>query len=525
MSVTTEARARVPEPAGDGDPRRSRVVAVGIGVVLAVAVVLRFVTTSDLWLDEALSVNVARLPLGDISEWLRHDGAPPLYYWMLHGWTEVFGTSALATRSLSGVLSVATLPFVYFAGRRLGGRTVGWAAVLLMAASPFAIRYGTEARMYSLVMLLVVLGYLALVRALERPSLGRLACVAAVVAALLYTQYWSLYLIAVVGLGLLWQAWKGPAPESRRAARGLVVAFVAGGIVFLPWVPNMLYQQEHTGTPWGEAILPNAVFTTTLEDFAGGGHIEDFLTFWLSSLLFLVAVFGVWVAKWRYELDLRTRPGVRLLAGAFVATILVGAVASFVADATFQSRYAAIGFPLFVLVLAYGVGRIRDVPVQALVVVLIVALGLVGGLRNVRENRTQGGDIGRTIAADSQRGDVVVYCPDQLGPATSRLLDDTPGLTQRVFPTGDPPKLVDWVDYTQRNASADAGAFAQRALDEAGPERSVWLVSANDYSGGNEGKCEQIAAVLGAARPASSVPVAPNDSIFEAMGLTRYAPA
>ena len=120
MSVTTEAPARVPEPAGDGDPRRSRVVAVGIGVVLAVAVVLRFVTTSDLWLDEALSVNVARLPLGDISEWLRHDGAPPLYYWMLHGWTEVFGTSDLAVRSLSGVLSVATLPFVYFAGRRLG---------------------------------------------------------------------------------------------------------------------------------------------------------------------------------------------------------------------------------------------------------------------------------------------------------------------------------------------------------------------------------------------------------------------
>ena len=315
MSVTTEARARVPEPAGDGDPRRSRVVAVGIGVVLAVAVVLRFVTTSDLWLDEALSVNVARLPLGDISEWLRHDGAPPLYYWMLHGWTEVFGTSALATRSLSGVLSVATLPFVYFAGRRLGGRTVGWAAVLLDGG--VAVRHPLRHRSPH-----VLAGDAArgarLPRARARRWSGRHSAGSRASPrswpALLYTQYWSLYLIAVVGLGLLWQAWKGPDPESRRAARGLVVAFVAGGIVFLPWVPNMLYQQEHTGTPWGEAILPNAVFTTTLEDFAGGGHIEDFLTFWLSSLLFLVAVFGVWVAKWRYELDLRARPGVRMVA-------------------------------------------------------------------------------------------------------------------------------------------------------------------------------------------------------------------
>ena len=70
-----------------------------------------------------------------------------------------------------------------------------------------------------------------------------------------------------------------------------------------------------------------------------------------------------------------------------------------------------------------------------------------------------------------------------------------------MFPTGDRAELVDWVDYTQRNASADAAAFAQRALDEAGPERSVWLVSANDYSGGYEGKCEQIAAVLGGGAP------------------------
>ena len=33
----------------------------------------------------------------------------------------------------------------------------------------------------------------------------------------------------------------------------------------------MLYQQEHTGTPWGDRILPHRVFTTMLDEFAGGG--------------------------------------------------------------------------------------------------------------------------------------------------------------------------------------------------------------------------------------------------------------
>ncbi len=90
----------------------------------------------------------------------------------------MFGTANFAVRSLSGVLSVATFVPMWFAGRRVAGRTGGWVAVLILAASPFAIRFGTEARMYSLVMLLVTVGYLAVRRLLERPSLGRQAVAA-----------------------------------------------------------------------------------------------------------------------------------------------------------------------------------------------------------------------------------------------------------------------------------------------------------------------------------------------------------
>ncbi len=79
------------------------------------------------------------------------------------GW---FGQSDLAVRSLSGVIGVITLPLVWLAGRRLGGTTVAWAALVLVATSPFAVRYDTETRMYSLVALLTVLGFLALDRAL-----------------------------------------------------------------------------------------------------------------------------------------------------------------------------------------------------------------------------------------------------------------------------------------------------------------------------------------------------------------------
>ncbi|MEL7209416.1 MAG: glycosyltransferase family 39 protein, partial [Actinomycetota bacterium] len=116
--------------------------------VVALGVIGRFAASTPLWLDEALSVNIAALPVGDIAEALRHDGHPPLYYFLLHGWIELFGTGDTAVRALSGVLSVLTLPVAFVVGRRRGGELVGWLTVLVLAASPYALRYATETRMY-----------------------------------------------------------------------------------------------------------------------------------------------------------------------------------------------------------------------------------------------------------------------------------------------------------------------------------------------------------------------------------------
>ena len=104
-------------------------ITIGMVVALAASLVMRFWTKSDLWLDEALTVNIARLPLREIPSFLRRDGAPPLYYVLLHFWIGWFGTSDEAVRALSGVIGVITLPFAYLAGKRLGGRTAGWAAL------------------------------------------------------------------------------------------------------------------------------------------------------------------------------------------------------------------------------------------------------------------------------------------------------------------------------------------------------------------------------------------------------------
>ena len=123
-------------------------------------------------------------------------------------------------RSLSGVIAVITLPVGWLCGKRLGGRAVAWTTLVLLASAPFAVYYATESRMYALVILLTGCGFLALGRAVDRPRPGNLIAVAVVAAALLYTQYWAIYLVAMVGIWLVVSVIRTGGTGIRRRHRG-----------------------------------------------------------------------------------------------------------------------------------------------------------------------------------------------------------------------------------------------------------------------------------------------------------------
>ena len=443
--------------AGDHIEHFSRRVTVAIGVavalVLAFSLVLRFWTTSDLWLDEALTVNIAKLPIHDLPTYLKRDGAPPLFYVLLHFWMGIFGSSDLAVRSLSGVIGVITVPLAWLAGRRLGGRVIGFSTMLLVATSPFAVRYDTETRMYALVALLTVLGYLALDRALRKPRAGNLIAVAVVTGLLLYSQYWSLYLIATTLVWLAYQSWRGRAVW-RRNARAAFVAVVVGCLTFLPWIKIFLYQSKHTGTPWA-APANFAAMVNAITSFAGGptsqGRALALIFFALSGL----GLFGLALNRRHIDIDIRTRPLGRPLAIVIVGTLALAIIGGFASNSAFDARYASVVFIPLILLVALGLATFLDLRVRAVILTVAVIAGLAGAIPNITTNRTQAGEVAAALAPRAQPGDVIAYCPDQLGPAVNRLLPA--GRYQQItFPRGTGPTYVNWVDYAAASRDYDA---------------------------------------------------------------------
>jgi mannosyltransferase len=489
-----------------------------LAAVIAVGIGLRFVTTSNLWLDEALSVNIATLPVGDLLEALRHDGHPPFYYLLLRGWTELVGEGDMAVRSLSGIFAVAALPLAWVAGRRRAGVTGARWAVVIVALSPYAVRYATEARMYSLIMLLVLAGYLLIDDALLRPARWRLAAIAAVSGLLLLSHYWAFYLLAALIFVMAWRWWRRAG--ERRSIGPVLVAVATGGLLFLPWLPSFWYQATHTGTPWAEPTRPLAIVQRTLGDLGGGDNLPEAIIY--GSVLLILCLLAVFVARSQDHglvVDLRTVPTVRRELDVVVLTVAVGTVGGYATSSTFESRYAAVLVPLVLLAAAVGLSRLPRAP-RLVVGSAVVVLSLPGLVWVQHFERTQAPVIGAAIARTAQPGDVVIYCPDQLGPAYSRATPD--GLVELAYPTLGTPERVDWVDYADRNAQADPAAVGHdvRAL-AAG--HAIFVVWKGDYATFGA-QCETLVDTLGADSHTDRLVIQDGSRYYEPANLFRIAP-
>jgi hypothetical protein len=232
-------------------------------------------------------------------------------------------------------------------------------------------------------------------------------------------------------------------------------------------------------------------------------------------------VFGVARDRRHIDLDLVTVRQFRFEAVVLVLTLFIGVAVTELSRSAFASRYASVFFPLFVLLVAGGITRFADRRLLAGALATVLALSLMGAYCAATFQRSQGRQAARAINQVAEPGDLVVMCPDQLGPAYSRSLRDDVDVV--TYPTMQPPQRVDWVDYGKRNEASDPAAFAGDALARAG-DHQIFLVWQTTYKT-FEGKCEALLETLSAARPGSTTVVSDGGSrYFEPAAVTVFPP-
>jgi hypothetical protein len=288
-------------------------------------------------------------------------------------------------------------------------------------------------------------------------------------------------------------------------------------VLFLPWVPSLLVQLGATGTPWA-AAGGLSVVSTALRVWQGGSTVAAVLlghALVCLAVLALVAVpagAGVRLGRVRSPL-----PWCLLALSA--GTLLVGGLVSWATGSAVSARYTSVALPAFLALAATGLAAVPARRVAAALLAVVVVLGLGLAARDARTPRTQAGEVAAALGAAAP-GDVVAFCPDQLGPAVARLAPR--GLDLVGYPDLRPADRVDWTDYAQRNAAADPAAVAA-ALDDRAGAGAVWVVTGRGYRVPSDADCRDLRTALAGLRGEPVQVVERRPGVGEGMRAHRFA--
>lgn len=325
-----------------------------LAAAVVIGAVVRFIniSKSSIWHDEGYTMMLA--PQSPAQIWLRtgRDVHPPLYYWTLHYWMLLFGTSEAAVRSLSLAFMLGVIVIMFALVRRLFGNRAARLTALFLALGPFVVRYSQEARMYGMLAFVAALATYLLVRALESNRWTDWLLYGVSVALGLYTYYYVIFMIvfhwAYMGFRWLYPKPSWSALKSSLLSPKWIAANALAIIIWLPWMPTAYVQlTKIQSPPW----IPKATLNTLPASFGQfltftdiGGHIGNLPLAPVRNMLF--ALFGVSLLGFLVQQRSKARPVMLMILYAGLTPVLVWLL-SFGAHPKYVDRYfvfAAVAF-------------------------------------------------------------------------------------------------------------------------------------------------------------------------------------
>jgi mannosyltransferase len=406
-------------------------------ILLAISALVRSrYISGQLWGDEAISLGIASHPLGAIPGILRHDGSAPLYYMVLHVWTSTFGSGEIAAHLLSLLLGLLTVPVAMWAGWSLFGRRAGMAAAVLFAFSPFLTHYAEEVQPYELLALLGLIATACFLHAFVRRRRGFRVPLALALALGLYTSFWAIFFWggAAAALLMLWRS----TDERTELLRDGALTFGAALVLFVPWIPNLIYQMAHTTSPWGYGDLAGFGFPSSL---LGSDRVTV-------SLAVALAVAALPLAAG----ERRRTPLARMLWSLMVMALTAAFLARVVSiiSPSWETRYLASILGALLLLGAVACARSGILGVVALVLTLAFAANAASF---APQHKSDLRDVAGELASYMRPGDVVVVGqPEQSSLAYYYL----PAGLRFASPMGPiaHPSYMDWANAYSRLEAA-----------------------------------------------------------------------
>ena len=393
-----------------------------LGIVLAGAFLrVYYLGTQSLWIDELISIRWSQLSVAQMVQATAQDVHPPLYYFLLHYWMMIFGSSEFGVRLLSSIFGILAIPMIYAVGRELFNKQVGLVAALILALSSFNIAYSQEARMYTLMVLLALLSVYFFWRFLQQSSLVSSVGYVLSTTLLVWTHNYSWFVVIAENIYVVTLLLLSKHRTFRLRHWAVLQAIVV--VLFVPWVAVLIQQiSRHIATGSSLAAPKIADFIYTFSSYSG-----TLLLLVLFLALSVLSLFGYqkirgsmdWKAPlkalegYAWEVHIQDAAPVYFLAVWLFTVNLIPFIVSRFYTPIYLDKYTiAASVALYALV-AKGISNINYRYAKIAVIGIIVVLSVANlQLYYTSITKPQAREATSFIDSNLKSGDVVLLSPD-----------------------------------------------------------------------------------------------------------------
>lgn len=336
-----------------------------VGLVFLAAAVLRFspiLWNRDFWYDEAFTGILLKSSWSQMNQMIFADVHPPLYYWLVKPVAALFDYSSLGIRFFSVLMSLLTLPSLFWIGKKMFSLRTGFLAMVLVAFSPFAIEYAQEARMYSLFGFLMLWAVWFFFQALGKNQSRDWLWWGVFAGLSFLTHYLALFFFVIFYLVFVfwrilfdkkkwWIAFLGE--KGFWSGVGVIAIFFLGWLKF--FIPHMLKGNLGWIDVAQLSVLPSTVQIFLFGHPPGTGGIPTANAFWglfdgsSVGLIVLISSLVLMALNWQKN---QKRKELFLLAGLSLGVLIFVILLSLLNIKLYVSRYFMPAALLFYLFLA-----------------------------------------------------------------------------------------------------------------------------------------------------------------------------
>ncbi|MDD3012419.1 MAG: glycosyltransferase family 39 protein [Candidatus Gastranaerophilales bacterium] len=340
-----------------------------------------------LWNDEMYSVLNARLsfPFGILNNIYQVDIHPPLYFFLLHFWMKIFGTTDTILRLFSVFTGVLCIPVAYFAGKNLLNYKTGFIAALFISVNSFLIYFSQEVRPYSLIAFLMLCSVLFLTRIKNKPSLKNYVGLILSNLGILYTTSTGIVIIGIQAIIFFIYLLS----SNKNHIKSYIYSQIITGVLFLPYLPILFHHisemknylanplfLKHTTTFYVIPATIQSWFTPILTDMKNAP--SSFLVrfndpYYIYFLVFPIIIILIGVAKSLLSKDNYLKV-LFLSALSFFIFLFIN---SYYGDGWFCVRYTVSILVILLLCASYGLNKIKNSVISSFLASLFIVINFV----------------------------------------------------------------------------------------------------------------------------------------------------